>query len=113
MKDEPSFGIIIVCLIATSNDALQLARFYWKMVVDESAQLGVVVIGVNNPHLQEAEVEEQYKLCQSPLVHHPLLAGIHHPNDILKGIMYACTVDEARKFIPEIPSDVTITGVLY
>ena len=62
MKDEPSFGIIIVCLIATSNDALQLARFYWKMVVDESAQLGVVLIGVNNPHLQEVEVEE-YKLC--------------------------------------------------
>jgi hypothetical protein len=32
------------------------------MVVDESEKLGVVVIGVNNPHLLDSDLES-YRLC--------------------------------------------------
>ena len=45
------------------------------MVVDESENLGVVLIGVNNPHLREEEVD-QYRICQA-LDNHPLLGTIH------------------------------------
>merc|ERR1711936_1183656 len=77
---------------------------YWKMVVDESENLGVVLIGVNNPHLREEEVG-QYRICQA-IDNHPLLANVYYPDDIRRGIMFACSVEDARAVIPEIPTDV-------
>ena len=80
------------------------------MVVDESENLGVVLIGVNNPHLREEEVG-QYRICQA-IDNHPLLDNVYHPDDIRRGIMYACSVEDARAAIPEIPTDVVINGIL-
>lgn len=79
------------------------------MVVDPLENLGVVIIGVNNPHLQEVE---SYRLCSEEIDDHPLLANVYHPNDIRKGIIYACEVAQAQKVIQEIPTDLTINGVL-
>ena len=80
------------------------------MVVDESQGLGVVIIGVNNPHLLDSETES-YRLCPE-IKDHPLLENIYHPDNIIKGIMYACSVDDAQKVIPEIPTDVIVNGIL-
>ena len=81
------------------------------MVVDEMENLGVVVIGVNNPHLEDFETES-YHLCPEISPRHPLLANVYHPDDVEKGIIYACSVADAQKAIPEIPTDVTINGIL-
>jgi len=89
---------------------LPAPRFYWKMVVDESENLGVVLIGVNNPHLREEEVG-QYRICQA-IDNHPLLDNVYHPDDIRRGIMYACSVEDARAVIQEIPTNVVINGIL-
>ena len=87
-------------------------RYYWKMIIDESLNLGVVIIGVNNPFLSESEGEDYKKLCPS-IPDHPLFDNIYYPDDIEKGIMYACSVADAQKSIHEIPKEVTVTGVLY
>ena len=91
---------------------MHLFRYYWKMIIDESLNLGVVVIGVNNPFLSESEAEDYKKLCPS-IPDHPLFDNIYYPDDIQKGIMYACSVADAQKSIHEIPKEVTVTGVLY
>ena len=41
------------------------------------------------------------------------LDNVYHPDNIQRGVMYACTVPDARKIIPEIPTDVVINGTLY
>lgn len=98
---------------ATDNSMFHFSfRYYWKMVLDESQKLGVVVIGVNNPFLQESEAEDYKQLCPR-IEGHPLLDNIFYPDDIEKGIMYACAVADAQKTIHEIPKEVTVTGVLY
>ncbi len=81
------------------------------MVVDPDENLGVVLIGVNNPHLQDSDLES-YRICQEEIVDHPLLANVYDPDDIRKGIMVACSVAHAQKVIPEIPTDLTINGIL-
>ena len=81
------------------------------MVIDESEALGVVLIGVNNPHLKENEIES-YRLCPQ-ITDHPLLNNVYHPDNIQQGVVYACSVADAQKVIPEIPRDVTVNGVLY
>jgi len=91
---------------------LPAPRYYWKMIIDESLNLGVVVIGVNNPFLSESEAEDYKKLCPS-IPDHPLFDNIYYPDDIQKGIMYACSVADAQKSIHEIPKEVTVSGVLY
>jgi hypothetical protein len=81
------------------------------MVVDETENLGVVLIGVNNPHLGEQEIDETYRVCES-IPGHPLLNDVKDPDDIPRGIAYACSVSDAQKVIPEIPTDIPISGVL-
>ena len=81
------------------------------MVVDESESLGVVLIGVNNAHLTSEEVEAQYRLCPQ-IPNHPLLDNVSHPDDLRNGVVYACSVPDAQKVIPEIPTDINISGVL-
>ena len=34
-----------------------LFRFYWKIVTDPERNLGVAVIGINNPHLEVCIIE--------------------------------------------------------
>lgn len=82
------------------------------MVVDESQGLGVVVIGVNNPHLQQVETEAYHICLADEIPNHPLLDNVYDPHDVQKGIIYACSVAAARAVIPEIPNDLTITGDL-
>ena len=53
------------------------------MVLDESLSLGVVLIGVNNPHLDSSEVEEYKSLCPR-IEGHPLLNSVYNPDDIQK-----------------------------
>ncbi len=86
-------------------------RFYWKVVIEPVANLGVVIVGVNNVHLKESEVDENFRLCD-PIPNHPLLADVHDQNEIARGIVYACTLEAAQSALPEIPKDISVDGVL-
>ena len=44
---------------------LFLFRFYWKVLVDPVAQLGVAFVGVNNPYLTEEEVNATYRYLKN------------------------------------------------
>ena len=87
----------------TKNGARQLPvpRFYWKVIADFYNGAGVAIIGVNNPHITENEIDH-YRIC-NPLKDHPIMKGISQPDNITKGVVYACNVSDALKVIDEIP----------
>jgi hypothetical protein len=76
-------------------------RFYWKVIYDPTSKYGVALIGVNNPHLPEEEISSM-KICDE-IPDHPLILGLANPDDIYKGITYACTIEDAKRTIFEIP----------
>lgn len=69
--------------------------------MDTANSLGVAFVGVNNPYLP-AEDLEVAKICP-PLDNHPIMENIFYPDDISRGVLFACLVSDAAAVIPEIP----------
>ncbi|XP_023321392.1 uncharacterized protein LOC111696065 [Eurytemora carolleeae] len=83
------------------GNRLPVPKFYWKIVLDPLQETGVAVIGVNNPHL--TELPASYILCP-PLDNPTILEGVKEPENLYKGYIYACRVEELAKVVEEIPS---------
>ena len=83
-----------------NGNQLAVPRFFWKVIYDPVANAGVALLGVNNPHL--TTIPEDYRLCP-PLSDHPLLAGVSQPENIERGVVWACAVDSLTLVIPELP----------
>ena len=79
------------------------------MVVDEAANSGVALVGVNNPHLSSGDISA-HKVC-SEISNHPMLSHVSNPNDIKKGIIYACRVEDVQAVFEEVP-DLGSLGLL-
>jgi len=69
----------------------------------------VALIGINNPHITTEEIPS-YKICQE-IPSHPLISNLVAPEDIYKGVCYACSVPDARAAILDIPF-LEISGIL-
>ena len=88
---------------------LPVPTYFWKIVYEPETQLGVALIGVNNPHLDPEEVVS-HKICPE-ISDHPLILELSEPDSIIKGICYACSVPDAQKFITDMPQ-LEVVGVL-
>jgi hypothetical protein len=72
------------------------------VLVDENAGTGVAFIGVNNVHISANEIDS-FKLCPT-LDNHFIMQGISAPDDVTKGVLYACEVGEIASQFEEIPN---------
>lgn len=91
----------MVQIFLYDGDKLPVPRFYWKIIHDPEAGKGVAIIGINNPHLKS--VPPEMILCPK-IPNHPLLDRLHeHVEDISRGYMYACRVEDLAKVVEEIP----------
>ena len=82
------------------QDRLPVPKFYWKIIHDPIANTGVAAVGVNNPHL--SNITEEFIICP-PLTNHTLLENIPDADDISKGYMYLCRVEDLAKAVDEVP----------
>merc|ERR550519_308318 len=90
----------LVDIFLYDGDKLPIPRFYWKILYDPVGNAGVGVVGVNNPHL--GSIPEEYIICP-PVEGHPILANVYHPEDIQKGYMWVCRVEDLVKTVKEVP----------
>ena len=92
-----------------SGNRIPVPMYYWKVVVDEGANTGMAFIGVNNVHITSGDIS-RFTICTTQS--HTIINGISNVNDIAKGVVYACLVDDAMDAIPEIPSSLRGLGRL-
>lgn len=91
----------MVKIFLYAGDKLPVPRFYWKIIYNPSAGTGVAVVGINNPHLKS--IPSEMVLCPK-IANHPLLERLHdHVEDISRGYMYACRVEDLAKMVEEVP----------
>jgi len=90
----------MVDIFLYDGDRLPVPRYYWKILFDPQAGAGVAVIGVNNPHL--TTLPPDYIICPA-LTDHPVLENIYHPEDIKKGYMWACRVEDLAAAVDNVP----------
>ncbi len=56
---------------------LRVPLYTWKVLEDVEDRKAVAIVGLNNPHIDDADVDH-YKIC-TPLTGHPIMEGISEP----------------------------------
>lgn len=83
-----------------SSFQIPVVKLYYKILIDESDSSGIVLIGVNNPHLTIEEIKKSYIICTD--VSEKITYVRWNRNDIRRGFSYACEVDEFLKVVPHV-----------
>ncbi|KAJ8921977.1 hypothetical protein NQ315_008614 [Exocentrus adspersus] len=80
------------------NRAMPIPELFWKVAYDPVNKAGIAVLGLNNPY--QVNVSRSV-LCDDIADE---LTWITFDRSIVeRGYMYACSVDDLRRFIPAIP----------
>ena len=95
---------------SNNNGLIPVPRLYFRVVIEPLSGRGVVLIGVNNPHLTLAEIRNDYVICRD--VSSKITWLNWKRTDILAGYSYACDVNEFRKRVTHLPT-FKVTGLLY
>lgn len=81
---------------------IPVPRFYYKVVIAEEIQAGIVFIGVNHPYLSLDQIESDHILC--PDVSDNVKYIDWNRTNIEIGYSYACSVEDFTKVITDLPS---------
>lgn len=74
---------------------------YYKILVNRAANSGVVLLGVNNPHLTLNEILANYVICND--VSSRINYVSWQRTNLLRGYGYACEVNDFLRRVPHIP----------
>ncbi|XP_055325389.1 uncharacterized protein LOC129579371 [Sitodiplosis mosellana] len=92
------------------TNRIPVPRFYYKVLIAESINAGIVFIGVNNPHVSDDVVEKEYILC--PDVGDKVNYIDWNRRNVTAGYSYACSVPDFIKVVKDLPPLPKITKVL-
>ncbi|XP_070507858.1 uncharacterized protein [Chironomus tepperi] len=82
---------------------IQMPRIYYKVLIHQSTLSGVVLIGVNNPHLTLNDIQTRgYIIC--PDVSNQINYVTWSRTNLVRGFSYACEVHEFTRIVPHIPA---------
>lgn len=89
---------------------IPVPRFYYKVVIAEEIQAGIVFIGVNHPYVSLDQIESDYILC--PDVSDKVKYIDWDRTNITLGYSYACNVKDFTKAIADLPTLPKVTKLL-
>lgn len=81
-----------------SDRRIPVPKLYYKALIDKQNSSGIVLIGVNNPHLTLDEIKKDYIICTD--VSDSIDWVNWQKNDIRRGYSYACDVNDFMKAVP-------------
>lgn len=77
---------------------IPVPKLYYKVLINKADSSGIVLIGVNNPHLTLDEIKKDYIVCTD--VSSEITYINWQKDDIKRGYSYACDVNEFLKAVP-------------
>lgn len=79
---------------------IPVPQLYYKILINNADQSGIVLIGVNNPHLSQEEIDRDYVICKD------VSESISYVNwqrtNLRRGYGYACDVNDFLRVVPHI-----------
>lgn len=79
---------------------IPMPRIYYKILVNRANNSGVVLIGVNNPHLTLAEILAEYVICND--VSNRINYVSWQRTNLHRGYSYACEVNDFLQRVPHV-----------
>lgn len=86
--------------IIGATKKIPVPKLYYRIVINKADDSGVVVIGVNNPHLTLEEIKKDYVVCTD--VSSQIKYISWQKEIVSKGYTYACAVNDFVKVVPHI-----------
>lgn len=83
------------------NKKVPVPRIFYKILFEPLSQSGIVLIGVNNPHISRNEIKRDYVVCNEvdlDKVNYIKWRAM----DIKRGYSYACDVNDFLKAVPHL-----------
>lgn len=84
---------------------IPVPKIYYKILINKADSSGVVLIGVNNPHLTLDEIKKDYIVCTD--VSSQINYIKWQKDNIERGYSYACTVSDFLKAVPHVAVSVS------
>ena len=100
LKDASNTFRDIYLYVSGTTRKIPVPKLYYKILLNKADNSGVVLIGVNNPHLTLDEIKKDYVICTD--VSDKITYVSWQKNDISRGFSYACDVNEFLKKVPHI-----------
>ncbi|EDW19180.2 uncharacterized protein LOC6583025 [Drosophila mojavensis] len=84
------------------SGVLPVPLLYYRLLIDnQNPSRGLAIMGVNNPHATQSEIEESYIIC--PRVEVPSLHSWLQAKDLRKAYLYACRVADLAMAVGHLP----------
>jgi hypothetical protein len=86
----------------SKNKQIPAPKIFYKILLDPASRQGVVLIGVNNPHISISQIQSQdYIVCKD--VSSKITYINWKTTDLYSGYSYACEVDDFFQAVPHRP----------
>ncbi|XP_023167674.2 uncharacterized protein LOC111597291 [Drosophila hydei] len=94
-----------------NNGLIPVPKLYFRVIIDHETRKGIVLVGVNNPHIGLQEIEDDYIIC--PDISDQISWISWSKQDLKKGYSYACTVEDFIEIVKDLPlDDLQTNGIL-
>jgi hypothetical protein len=105
LKDTANNWQEIFLYLNGADKRIPVPKIYYKILVNKADSSGVVLIGVNNPHLTIDEIKKDYVVCTDVSSQ---ISYIKWNKDVIeRGYSYACTVADFLKVVPHVSLSVS------
>ncbi|XP_055372967.1 uncharacterized protein LOC129606599 [Condylostylus longicornis] len=92
-----------------SKNQVPVPKLFYKIVIDRKSRKGIVLIGVNNPHLTLEEIENDYIICND--ISNQINWLKWKKDNITNGYSYACSIPDFVKVVKHLPK-LNVKGIL-
>lgn len=94
----------------SKTNRIPVPRYYYKVLIAESINAGIALIGVNNPYVSDEFIEKEYILC--PDIGDKVKYIDWNRTNVTAGYSYACSVADFVKVVKHLPPLPKVTKLL-
>jgi hypothetical protein len=93
-------GVAREIFLDVDNKKVPVPKIFYKMLIDRTNDAGIVLVGVNNPHVSMREINRDYTFCED--VSDEITYIKWRRKDIRRGFSYACSVNDFLESVPHL-----------
>lgn len=103
------FGVSQEIFMDFPSRQIPVPILYYKIIVNRADQSGIVLLGINNPHLTMSEIRKDFIICND--VSDMINYVTWQRTDLRRGYGYACEVNDFLRRVPHVPG-IVVTSLL-
>jgi hypothetical protein len=93
-------GVAQEIFLDVDSRKVPVPKIFYKILIDRANDAGIVLVGVNNPHISMHEINRNYVFCADISDRIDYIKW--RRKDIRRGYCYACSVNDFLERVPHL-----------